>query len=136
MGGRALARKWAPRARAQWAPRSFEELEAVAAAAARPPPSPSLGPDAPLGKVRTVRFGAVAAEDNEKGGRMQQRVFQQGELVTWTDASGQRHRGRVLQHVQRVASPGAAPAGEVLVLKEGTAHVSAIPPAAVVHEGN
>lgn len=66
---------------------------------------------------------------------MQQRVFQQGELVTWTDASGQRHRGRVLQHVRRVASSaGVTPVGEVLVLKEGTAHVSAIPPAAVVDE--
>lgn len=64
---------------------------------------------------------------------MEERVFQQGELVTWTDASGQRHRGTVLQHVRRISpSPDALAAGEVLVLKEGTAHVSAIPPAAVV----
>ena len=64
---------------------------------------------------------------------MQQRVFQQGELVTWTDASGQRHRGRVLQHLRRISPSSNAPvSGEVLVLKEGTAHVSAIPPAAVV----
>lgn len=66
---------------------------------------------------------------------MQQRVFRQGDLVTWTDAAGQRHRGRVLQHVRPISAapdPEVSRGEEVLVLKEGTAHVSAILPAAVV----
>jgi hypothetical protein len=58
---------------------------------------------------------------------VQHRVFQQGERVTWRDASGERQRGRVLQH-SRAASEGEATSEEVLVMREGSSHVSALPP--------
>ena len=55
--------------------------------------------------------------------------FQQGQRVTWKDASGERQRGHVLQH-----SPGGRDENgldrpeEVLVMREGSAHISALPP--------
>jgi hypothetical protein len=58
----------------------------------------------------------------------QQRVFQQGERVTWRDASGERQRGRVLQHSPATHDPGGTALGEVLVMREGSSHVSALPP--------
>jgi hypothetical protein len=58
---------------------------------------------------------------------VQQRVFQQGERVTWRDASGERQRGRVLQHSPK-PDPGGTEQGEVLVMREGSSHVSALPP--------
>jgi hypothetical protein len=60
---------------------------------------------------------------------MEQRVFQQGERVTWRDASGERQRGRVLQHSPGAADPSGKNRGEeVLVMREGSSHVSALPP--------
>jgi hypothetical protein len=55
--------------------------------------------------------------------------FQQGQRVTWKDASGERQRGLVLQH----SPPGRDENGserpeEVLVMREGSAHISALPP--------
>lgn len=64
---------------------------------------------------------------------MKQRVFQQGDRVMWRDASGERQRGHVLQH-----SRGGVDAGgeqrdeEVLVMREGSSHVSVLPPDALV----
>jgi len=60
---------------------------------------------------------------------VQHRVFQQGERVTWRDASGERQRGRVLQHTPGTPDPSGVPQGEeVLVMREGSSHVSALPP--------
>jgi len=58
--------------------------------------------------------------------------FQQGQRVTWKDASGERQRGHVLQH-----SPGGREEDgterpeEVLVMREGSSHISALPPQAL-----
>ncbi len=47
----------------------------------------------------------------------------------WRDASGERQRGRVLQHSPgALGQAGAARAEEVLVMREGSPHVSALPP--------
>lgn len=60
---------------------------------------------------------------------MQHRIFQQGERVTWRDASGERQRGRVLQHSPGAFEPHGVEEGEkVLVMREGSSHVSALPP--------
>lgn len=61
------------------------------------------------------------------------RVFQQGDRVTWRDASGERQRGHVLQHSPgRVDAEGAPRGDEVLVMREGSSHVSVLPPDALV----
>ena len=61
------------------------------------------------------------------------RVFQQGDRVTWRDASGERQRGHVLQHSPGgIDSDGAARGDEVLVLCEGTSRVTVLPPEALV----
>jgi hypothetical protein len=63
---------------------------------------------------------------------MKSQVFQQGQRVTWKDASGERQRGQVLQH-----SPGGRDehGGErpeqVLVLRDNSSHISALPPASL-----
>jgi hypothetical protein len=56
------------------------------------------------------------------------RVFQQGERVTWRDASGERQRGHVLQHSRAGLDTEGSEREEVLVMKEGSSHVSALPP--------
>jgi hypothetical protein len=62
--------------------------------------------------------------------------FQQGQQVTWRDGSGQRYRGRVVQyqppHVDE--QTGAAQGEGVLVVVDGTSHVSLVPPAALASE--
>jgi hypothetical protein len=64
-----------------------------------------------------------------KGFDVEQRVFKQGERVTWRDGSGERQRGHVLQHSRAgLDADGAERADEVLVMREGTSHVSALPP--------
>jgi hypothetical protein len=65
---------------------------------------------------------------SKKEHEVQQRVFQQGERVTWRDASGERQRGRVLQHSPAKVDPNGTEQGEVLVMREGSSHVSALPP--------
>lgn len=63
---------------------------------------------------------------------MNNHMFRQGQRVTWKDASGERQHGHVLQH-----SPGghdesgAERPAEVLVLREGTSHIAALPPSAL-----
>jgi len=60
---------------------------------------------------------------------VKQRVFQQGDRVMWRDASGERQRGHVLQHSRGgVDAEGAERDEEVLVLREGSSHVSVLPP--------
>lgn len=60
------------------------------------------------------------------------RVFQNGDRVTWRDASGERQRGRVLQHSPGgVDADGLAREGEVLVMREGSSHVTVLPPDAL-----
>jgi hypothetical protein len=60
---------------------------------------------------------------------VKQRVFQQGDRVMWQDASGERQRGHVLQHSRGGVDPeGAELDEEVLVMREGSSHVSALPP--------
>ncbi len=67
---------------------------------------------------------------------MTEHRFQQGQSVSWKDASGQRYRGRVVQyqpsHVDE--STGAARAEGVMVVVDGTSHVSIVPPAALTTE--
>lgn len=64
---------------------------------------------------------------------MKPRMFQQGQRVTWKDASGERHHGQVLQH-----SPGgrdeqgAERPEQVLVLRDNGAHISALPPDSLI----
>jgi hypothetical protein len=65
---------------------------------------------------------------SKKEFEVEQRVFQQGERVTWRDASGERQRGRVLQHSPGTHDPAGTSQGEVLVMREGSSHVSALPP--------
>lgn len=64
---------------------------------------------------------------------MSNQRFQQGQEVTWRDASGQRYRGRVAQyrpaHVDTMT--GAERDEEVFVIVDGTSHVSIVPPAAL-----
>jgi hypothetical protein len=60
------------------------------------------------------------------------RVFQQGQRVTWRDASGERQRGQVLQHQPPAQdAQGSERQEEVLVMRDGSAHISAIPPEAL-----
>lgn len=60
---------------------------------------------------------------------MEHRLFQQGQRVTWRDAAGERQRGRVLQHSPgKHDAEGASGGEEVLVMREGSSHVSALPP--------
>jgi hypothetical protein len=64
---------------------------------------------------------------------VKQHVFQQGDRVTWRDASGERQRGHVLQHSRGgLDAEGAELTEQVLVLREGTSHVSVLPPDALV----
>lgn len=64
---------------------------------------------------------------------MEQRVFRQGQRVIWKDGSGERQRGHVLQHSRAgVGADGIERDEEVLVMREGTSHVSALPPAALL----
>lgn len=67
---------------------------------------------------------------------MTDRRFEQGQHVTWKDASGQRYRGRVVQHrPPRVdSSTGAKHDEEVLVIIDGTSHVSLVPPSDLAQE--
>jgi len=61
------------------------------------------------------------------------RVFQQGDRVTWRDASGERQRGHVLQHSRGSSDlEGAESSEQVMVMKEGSSHVSVLPPEALV----
>jgi hypothetical protein len=60
------------------------------------------------------------------------RVFQQGERVTWRDASGERQRGHVLQHSNRGNPTDSGRAEEVHVMREGTSHVTVLPPSELV----
>jgi hypothetical protein len=68
---------------------------------------------------------------------MTERRFEQGQLVSWKDASGQRYRGRVVQyqppHVDERTGTSAGEA--VLVVVDGTSHVSLVPPADLTSEG-
>jgi hypothetical protein len=60
------------------------------------------------------------------------RVFQQGQRVTWKDASGERQRGQVLQQSPSgLDSHGAERPGQVLVMREGSSHTSMVPPEAL-----
>jgi hypothetical protein len=60
---------------------------------------------------------------------VKQRVFQQGDRVMWRDASGERQRGLVLQHSRGGVDPeGAERDEEVHVMREGSSHVSVLPP--------
>jgi hypothetical protein len=60
------------------------------------------------------------------------RVFQHGQRVTWKDASGERQRGRVLQHSPSGLDPhGSERPEQVLVMREGSAHISMMPPDAL-----
>jgi hypothetical protein len=59
-------------------------------------------------------------------------VFKQGDRVTWKDGSGERQRGHVLQHSHGgLDADGSERAEEVLVMREGTSHVSTLPPEAL-----
>jgi hypothetical protein len=59
-------------------------------------------------------------------------VFKQGQRVTWKDASGERQRGHVLQHSPsgRDAQDNERPE-QVAVMREGSSHISMIPPEAL-----
>lgn len=51
----------------------------------------------------------------------------------WRDASGERQRGHVLQHSRgSLDAEGAEHTEEVLVMREGSSHVSVLPPDALV----
>ena len=53
--------------------------------------------------------------------------------MIWKDGSGERQRGHVLQHSHAVlGADGTERDEEVLVMREGTSHVSALPPSALV----
>jgi hypothetical protein len=64
---------------------------------------------------------------------VEQRVFKQGERVTWRDGSGERQHGHVLSHAPpwREAD-GSERVEDVLVMREGSSHVSALPPDSLV----
>jgi hypothetical protein len=83
------------------------------------------------GVQEKVREGVVPRRKGFDVGR----VFKQGEKVTWKDGSGERQRGLVLQHTQAgVEADGSGRAEEVLVMREGTSHVSVLPPEALALE--
>jgi hypothetical protein len=66
---------------------------------------------------------------------LKQRVFEQGDRVTWRDASGERQRGHVLQHSRGgVDAEGGERDEQVMVMREGSAHVSVLPPHDLVLE--
>jgi hypothetical protein len=67
---------------------------------------------------------------------MTERRFEQGQQVSWRDASGQRYRGRVVQYQpSRVDERTGTAQGEaVLVVVDGTSHVSIVPPADLTNE--
>ncbi len=58
------------------------------------------------------------------------KIFQQGDRVTWRDASGERQRGHVLQH-SHPGHDGADPPERVHVMREGTSQVTILPPSAL-----
>ena len=58
------------------------------------------------------------------------KVFQQGERVTWRDASGERQRGHVLQH-SHAGRDEAGLSEQVHVMREGTGRVTVLPPSAL-----
>jgi hypothetical protein len=69
----------------------------------------------------------------EGRGDVERQVFKQGDRVTWKDGSGERRRGHVLQHSRAgLDAGGGERAEEVLVMTEGSHHVSALPPDALV----
>ena len=60
-------------------------------------------------------------------------VFQQGQRVTWKDASGERQHGQVLQHTPGWRDEaGAERPEQVLVLRDNSAHISALPPDSLI----
>ncbi|HWO13515.1 MAG TPA: hypothetical protein VNN80_28635 [Polyangiaceae bacterium] len=60
---------------------------------------------------------------------MNERVFQQGQRVSWRDASGERQHGHVLQHTPGWRDEeGSERPEQVLVLRDNSSHVSALPP--------
>lgn len=64
-----------------------------------------------------------------RGTDVKRRVFQQGQRVTWKDASGERQRGRVLQYNPgKLDADGCERDEQVLVMREGSSHVSVLPP--------
>jgi hypothetical protein len=70
---------------------------------------------------------------DSRGSDVKQRVFQQGDRVMWRDASGERQRGHVLQHSHGGLDPdGSERDEEVLVMRDGSSHVSVLPPNALV----
>ena len=62
---------------------------------------------------------------------MTERRFEQGQQVSWKDASGQRYHGRVVQYQPTRVDErtGQAQRETVLVVVDGTSHVSIVPPA-------
>jgi hypothetical protein len=51
----------------------------------------------------------------------------------WKDGSGEQQRGHVLQHLRvPLDADSSERREEVLVMREGTSHVSALPPALLV----
>lgn len=67
---------------------------------------------------------------------MTERRFEQGQQVTWKDASGQRYHGRVVQYQPPCVDErtGRAQTESVLVVVDGTSHVSIVPPADLTKE--
>jgi hypothetical protein len=64
---------------------------------------------------------------------MKRRAFEQGQRVTWRDASGERQHGHVLQHTPGWRDDGGAERPEqVLVLRDNSAHISALPPDSLI----
>jgi hypothetical protein len=97
-------------------------------------------PKARSGRSETAlksRPGAAVASlrDNcplEQRGDVERRVFKQGDRVTWRDGSGERLRGHVLQYSPAgLDADGRERAEEVLVMREGSHHVSVLPPDAL-----
>jgi hypothetical protein len=82
---------------------------------------------------RPFSVSAASGHANSRGSDVKQRVFQQGDRVMWRDASGERQRGHVLQHSRgSLDAEGAEHDEEVLVMREGSSHVSVLPPHALV----
>lgn len=67
---------------------------------------------------------------------MTDRRFHQGQQVTWKDASGQRYRGRVVEHqaAEVDQATGATKDKGVLVMIDGSPHVSLVPPADLAND--
>lgn len=80
-----------------------------------------------------VSIELASVPRQSRGSDVKHRVFQQGDRVTWRDASGERQRGHVLQHsVGASDTEGADRNEQVMVMKEGSSHVSVLPPEALV----